>query len=65
MGGANNYQVVGMMGLKINQRQRHQVSLRAKTWDVWRKEKSIVQVSGRCFGKSDFVPSQFSRTLSA
>lgn len=39
MGGAQNYQVLGMTGLEINQRQRHQVSLRARIWDKCKKEK--------------------------
>lgn len=70
-GRGHNYQVLGMIGLEINQRQRHQVSLRARTWDKCKKEKRastpflVVQVPGQCFGKSYFVPSQFSRTLGA
>lgn len=61
MGGAHNNQVLGMTGLKINQRRRRQVSLRARIWDKCKKKKRasidflVVQVPGRCFGKSDFT----------
>ena len=60
-----------MIGLEINKMQRPQVSLRARIWDKCKKEKRasthflVVQVPGPCFRKSYFVPSQFSRTLSA